>query len=61
MRVQVNLSDDIIAKVDSMAKSYGVPRSTLLSVWIGQIVSGYENVNKAASDAIQESVKVEIQ
>lgn len=40
MRVQVNLSDEMVSKVDSIAKNIGVTRSALLAVWIGSTCDG---------------------
>lgn len=42
MRVQVNVSDDLVKKIDEYAKVMGVSRSALCSVWIGQSVMSYE-------------------
>lgn len=42
MRVNVNLSDEMVKRVDSIASDYGVPRASLLSVFIGQSVVTYE-------------------
>lgn len=42
MRVNVNLSDELVSRVDKIAKDYGVPRASLLSVFIGQSVATYE-------------------
>ena len=42
MRVQVNLSDDLVKKIDGYAKVMGVSRSALCSVWIGQSAMSYE-------------------
>lgn len=42
MRVQVNLSDDMVARVDHYAKIIGVPRSTFCSVLIGQGVMAFD-------------------
>lgn len=36
MRIQVNLSDEMVAEVDKLAKRYGVTRSGLCSTLIGQ-------------------------
>lgn len=55
MRVNVNLSDEMVKKVDGFAKAYGVPRSALLSIWIGQTVDGLtkvEDVYKKAGEAL---------
>lgn len=41
MRVQVNLSDEMVANVDRYAKSMGVSRSALCSMLIGQGIMSY--------------------
>lgn len=41
MRVQVNLSDDMVSNVDKYAKSMGVSRSALCSMLIGQGIMSY--------------------
>lgn len=42
MRVQVNLEDGMVKRVDTIAKEYGVSRSALCSVFIGQMVNNTE-------------------
>lgn len=42
MRVQVNVSDELVEKIDNYAKTMGVSRSALCSVFIGQGVMGYD-------------------
>lgn len=41
MRVQVNLSDEMVSNVDKYAKSMGVSRSALCSMLIGQGIMSY--------------------
>lgn len=41
MRIQVNLSDEMVTDVDALAKRYGVTRSGLCAMLIGQGVSGH--------------------
>lgn len=41
MRVQVNLSDEMVEKVDFYAKQMGVSRSALCSMFIGQGVMAF--------------------
>ncbi|SFO36096.1 hypothetical protein SAMN04487831_1273 [Pseudobutyrivibrio sp. UC1225] len=41
-RVQVNLSDELLKKVDYYAEYLSVPRSTLCTMFIGQGVMGYD-------------------
>lgn len=42
MRIQVNLSDDIVGKLDLYAKKIGVSRSAFCAMSIGQTVMSYE-------------------
>lgn len=44
MRVQVNLSEEMVENVDKYAKQMGVSRSALCSILIGQGIMSY---NKA--------------
>ena len=42
MRVQVNLSKEMIERIDKIASLYGVTRSGLLATFIGQQVTQVE-------------------
>lgn len=42
MRVQVNLSDEMVDKVDGYAKKMGVSRSALCSILVGQGIMNYD-------------------
>lgn len=42
MRIQVNLSEKMVNKIDSMADEMGVSRSALCSTIIGNYVMNYE-------------------
>lgn len=42
MRVQVNLSDEMVERVDLYAKKMGVSRSALCSMLVGQGIMGYD-------------------
>lgn len=42
MRVQVNLSDEMVKKVDAYASKMGVSRSALCSMLVGQGIMGYD-------------------
>ena len=50
MKVQVNISDDMVARIDEIAKTYGVSRSALCSVFIGQAVASTERAFDAVSE-----------
>lgn len=42
MRVQVNLSDEMVGKVDAYARKMGVSRSALCSMLVGQGIMNYD-------------------
>lgn len=42
MRVQVNMSDEMVKKIDDYAKTMGVSRSALCSMFIGEGVLGFD-------------------
>lgn len=42
MRVQVNLSDSMVSRVDDYADKMGVSRSALCSMLIGQSIMSYD-------------------
>lgn len=48
MRVQVNLSDEMVAKVDAYAAKMGVNRSALCAVLVGQGIMGYDKTFEIA-------------
>lgn len=50
MRVQVNLSDDMVKKVDDYARMFGVSRSSLSSILIGQGIIGLDKANEFVND-----------
>lgn len=49
MRVQVNVSDEMVKKVDLYAEQLGVSRSALCSMFIGQGVMSYDKAMDAMS------------
>jgi len=53
MRIQINLSDNMVKKVDLLADNYGVSRSALCSTIIGQYVYGVDTAVNALSEAIK--------
>lgn len=42
MRIQVNLSDNMVKRVDAMAEDMGVSRSALCSTIIGNYIMNYQ-------------------
>lgn len=60
MRVQVNLSDEMVKSIDKYSRLIGVSRSALCSVLIGQGIMGYDkslelidNIGNKLSDSLQ--------
>ena len=52
MRVQVNVSDDMVQRLDSYARKMGVSRSALCSVLIGQGIMGFDNAFEMCDSSI---------
>lgn len=46
MRVQVNLNEDIVKKIDEYAAAIGQSRSAVCAMWIGQNVLGIEKATE---------------
>lgn len=42
MKLQVNVSEDMVVRIDRIAGMMGVPRSSLCAVLIGQGIMSYE-------------------
>lgn len=62
MRVQVNISDEMVGKVDSYAKRMGVSRSALCSILVGQGIMSYDkslDVLSVIGDKIGDSLLAE--
>lgn len=64
MRVQVNLNDELVKKIDDYADKIGTTRSALCSIFIGQGILGYDNataVLNTVSDVLrQKATEIEI-
>lgn len=50
MKLQVTVSDDLVAQLDRYAEMMGVSRSALCAVFIGQGVLGYNKSFKVLDD-----------
>lgn len=46
MRIQINLNEDLVRKIDEYAAAIGQSRSAVCAVWIGQSVLGIETATK---------------
>lgn len=53
MRIQVNVSDELVAQLDEYAKAVGMSRSGLCTFFIGQGMFSLQKGLEMASDAIQ--------
>ena len=49
LRININVSEDVIARLDSIAHGYGMNRSQLCTFFIGQGVRSVEMQNQAAA------------
>jgi len=56
MKVQVNVSDELVKKIDEYAKIMGISRSALCAVWIGQGALGYEKTFDIFQSTLGESL-----
>lgn len=57
MKVQVNLSDEMVSRVDVVAKNIGISRSAICAYFIGQGISQIENSYKIVQDCGNALVK----
>lgn len=57
MRVQVNLSDELVQQLDEYAKAVGMSRSGLCSFFIGQGMFGISRTFEVATSVLREAVK----
>lgn len=59
MRIQVNIGDDMVKKVDSIASLMGVSRSAFCSMVISKEIMNYDSVNLKDADSIENDTKGE--
>lgn len=57
MRVQVNLGDSLVKKVDEYAKEMGVTRSSFCAMIIGQTVMSYDKAFEMLGNAVNNTIK----
>lgn len=57
MRVQVNVSDELVAQLDEYAKAVGLSRSALCGYFIGQGMFSLQKGLEMASEAIKAYTK----
>lgn len=50
MKLQINVSDELCARIDKYAKMMGSSRSSLCAVWIGQGVMGFDRAMEISAD-----------
>lgn len=63
MRIQINLSDEILARVDQEAKKIGTSRGAMLTTWIGEKVNNLDQTkalleNFSKSDTFKELASI---
>lgn len=57
MRIQVNLSDKMVERVDKIAEDMGLSRSALCNMMIGQGVNSYEKAQIILSDVSKGAIE----
>ena len=50
MRIQINLSDETLKRVDQEAKRIGVARGSMLSTWIGEKLNALDQTRSMFKD-----------
>lgn len=59
MKLQVNVSDEMVKRIDEYAQMMGVSRSSLCAVIIGQGIMGYDRAKEIVS-ALGDQLKQDI-
>lgn len=59
MRIQVNVSDEMVKRIDVIASLLGVSRSAMCAVFIGQGVVSYEKAS-SVTDGTLDSFKASL-
>jgi len=62
MRIQINLSDEMVGKVDAYATIMGMSRSSLCAYFIGQSIMGLDRANNTITqfgESVVEMMKSE--
>lgn len=57
MRIQVQISDEMLEKLDFYAKKMGVSRSAICAIFIGQGVLGLDKSMQILDDIAKETLK----
>lgn len=52
MKVQINLNDDLVKKIDDFANQIGMSRSSLCATWIGYGVMGIDKAMEICTPPI---------
>ena len=47
MKLQININDDIVKKIDEYAKAIGISRSACCAMWIGNAVLSIEKATES--------------
>lgn len=53
MRIQINLSDETLKRVDEEAKRIGVARGSMLSTWIGEKLNTLDQTRSMFRDIME--------
>lgn len=56
MRIQVALSEDMVKRIDRLAESYGVNRSSFCAMILGQSVNSLEQASNIVQSAVEKGL-----
>ena len=59
MRVQVNLNENVVKRLDELANVMGVSRSALCAVWIGNSLLAHEKTYQSINDLTKQAINSE--
>jgi predicted transcriptional regulator len=50
MKLQISVNDEMVHKIDTLAKALGVSRSALCAIWIGQGLMGFNQAQELVKE-----------
>lgn len=61
MKLQISVNDEIVPKIDALAKALGVSRSALCAIWIGQGLMGFNKAQEIVEELAPQMARDEIE
>lgn len=50
MKLQISVNDEMVHRIDTLAKALGVSRSALCAIWIGQGLMGFNQAQELVKE-----------